>query len=157
MWYSCEAGSAISDLRLVTAMSCPMVQMTPVTQPADDAEGATPYCWSWRLDFVFGAAAGALYYALQPVTLRIAVGPSGSDDHKLIVAAAGAFVSESSRCPVGTFRTCGQELQKKTAPKVQQIADLAGHRVGVIGLTHINVGQLLASLRQLNHRPRYEY
>ena len=49
-------------------------------------------------------------------------------------------------------RTCGQELQKKTAPKVQQIADLAGHRVGVIGLTQINVGQLLASLRKLNHR-----
>src|SRR6476646_4164024 len=31
----------------------PMVQMNPVMQPADDAEGATPYCWSWRLDFLF--------------------------------------------------------------------------------------------------------
>ena len=36
----------------------------------------------------------------------------------------------------------GQELQKKTAPKVQQIADLAGHRVGVIGLTPADVALL---------------
>ena len=35
---------------------------------------------------VFGAAAGVLYYALRPVTLRIAVGPPGSDDHKVIQA-----------------------------------------------------------------------
>src|ERR1700755_1833875 len=37
---------------------------------------------------VFGAAAGALYYVLRPVTLRIAVGPPGSDDHKVIQAMA---------------------------------------------------------------------
>ena len=34
--------------------------------------------------FIFVAAAGALYFALRPETLRIAVGPSGSDDQKLI-------------------------------------------------------------------------
>src|ERR1700755_2315906 len=44
---------------------------------------------------VFGAAAGALYYALRPVTLRIAVGPPESDDHKVIQAMAEAFASES--------------------------------------------------------------
>jgi len=33
---------------------------------------------------VFCAAAGALYYTLRPVTLRIAVGPAGSNDHKVI-------------------------------------------------------------------------
>ena len=44
---------------------------------------------------VFGAAAGALYYALRPVTLRIAVGPPGSDDYKVIQALAEAFTSES--------------------------------------------------------------
>src|SRR3979490_2933454 len=43
----------------------------------------------------FGAAAGGLYYALRPVTLRIAVGPPGSDDHKVIQAMAEAFASES--------------------------------------------------------------
>jgi hypothetical protein len=31
----------------------PMVQMKPVTQPADGGEGAIPYCWSWRWDFLF--------------------------------------------------------------------------------------------------------
>src|SRR5690349_22813745 len=44
---------------------------------------------------VFGAAAGALYYALRPETHRIAVGPAGSDDHKVILATAEAFASES--------------------------------------------------------------
>ena len=44
---------------------------------------------------VFGAATGGLYYALRPATLRIAVGPPGSDDHKVIQAMAEAFVSES--------------------------------------------------------------
>jgi TRAP transporter TAXI family solute receptor len=45
---------------------------------------------------LFGAAAGALYYVLQPVTLRIAVGPPGSDDHKLIQAMAEAFARDRS-------------------------------------------------------------
>lgn len=40
---------------------------------------------------VFAVAAGALYYALQPVTLRIAVGPPDSDDQKLIQALAQSF------------------------------------------------------------------
>jgi hypothetical protein len=31
----------------------PMVQMKPVTLPADGGEGAIPYCWSWPLDFLF--------------------------------------------------------------------------------------------------------
>ena len=40
---------------------------------------------------LFCAAAGTLYYALRPVTLRIAVGPSGSDDQKLVQALAQSF------------------------------------------------------------------
>src|ERR1700682_4813450 len=43
---------------------------------------------------LFGATAGALYYALRPVTLRIAVGPPGSDDEKLIQAMARAFADD---------------------------------------------------------------
>src|SRR3979490_375810 len=42
----------------------------------------------------FGAAAGGLYYMLRPVTLRIAVGPPGSDDEKLIQAMAKAFADD---------------------------------------------------------------
>ena len=40
---------------------------------------------------VFAAAAGGLYYALRPITLRIAVGPPESDDQKLIQAMAETF------------------------------------------------------------------
>ena len=30
-----------------------MIQMKPVTRPADGGEEAIPYCWSWLLDFLF--------------------------------------------------------------------------------------------------------
>ncbi len=44
----------------------------------------------------FGVAAGALYFYLRPVTLSIAVGPDGSEDHKLIVALSHTFAREQS-------------------------------------------------------------
>ena len=43
--------------------------------------------------FIFAAAAGALYLALRPVTLRIAVGPAGSDDQRLVEALAEAVTT----------------------------------------------------------------
>src|SRR6266436_8685051 len=46
--------------------------------------------------FLFGVAAGTLYLALRPVTLRIAVGPPGSDDQKLIQALAQTFARDRS-------------------------------------------------------------
>src|SRR6266403_237246 len=46
--------------------------------------------------FLFGVAASALYLALRPVTLRIAVGPAGSDDQKLIQALAQTFARDRS-------------------------------------------------------------
>src|SRR5947209_17614922 len=45
---------------------------------------------------LFGAAAAGLYLALRPVTLRIAVGPPGSDDQKLIQALAQTFGRDKS-------------------------------------------------------------
>jgi len=140
---------------------------------------------------VFGAAAGALYYALQPVTLRIAVGPPGGDDHKVIQAAAGAFASESRTVRLSLITTdgavealallsagkahlavgrgdlempadaqtvaivrknfvvlwspsgpAGKSSKRKPAAKIKEIADLAGHRVGVIGRTPANAALL---------------
>lgn len=140
---------------------------------------------------VFGAAAGALYYALRPVTLRIAVGPPGSDDHKLIEAAADAFASESRTVRLSVITTdgavealallragkanlavargdldmpadaqtvaivrknfvvlwsragaAGKGSKRRPATKIKEIADLAGHRVGVIGRTPANVALL---------------
>jgi TRAP transporter TAXI family solute receptor len=136
---------------------------------------------------VFGAAAGALYYALRPVTLRIAVGPPGSNDHKVVEAMAEAFANESRTVRLSPITTpgavealallgggkadlavgrgdlempadaqtvvilrknfvvlwspsglAGRNSKKKSAPKIKEIADLAGHTVGVIGRTPAN-------------------
>src|SRR5258705_12359885 len=46
--------------------------------------------------FLFGVAAGTLYLVFRPVTLRIAVGPPGSDDQKLVQALAQTFARDTS-------------------------------------------------------------
>lgn len=56
---------------------------------------------------VFCAAAGGLFYVLRPATLQIAVGPAGSDDHKVIQAAAAAFASESRTMRLSVITTGG--------------------------------------------------
>jgi TRAP transporter TAXI family solute receptor len=56
---------------------------------------------------VFAAAAGTLYYALKPVTLRIAVGPAGSDDEKLIQALAEAFARDRDAVRLAPVSTDG--------------------------------------------------
>ncbi len=43
---------------------------------------------------VVGVVAGAYYFAMRPVTLRVAVGPSSSDDAKVIQALTQAFARE---------------------------------------------------------------
>src|SRR5713101_7340947 len=140
---------------------------------------------------LFAAAAGALYYALRPVTLRIAVGPRGSDDQKLIQAMAEAFARDSRTVRLSPITTDGaveslallgaskadlavargdldmpadaetvaivrknfvvlwspsglpgRGSKKQPAPKIKELADLAGHRVGVIGRTPANAALL---------------
>src|SRR6266404_8471039 len=46
---------------------------------------------------VIGALAGAYYFAMRPVTLRIAVGPANSDDLKLVQKLTQAFAHHSVR------------------------------------------------------------
>ncbi len=141
--------------------------------------------------FVFCAAAGALYYALRPVTLRIAVGPAGSDDHKVVQAMAAAFAGESRTVRLSPITTdgagealallgfgkadlavargdlempadaqtvavmrqnfvvlwspaglAGKSSKRKPAAKIKEIADLAGHKVGIIGRTPANAALL---------------
>src|SRR5712675_209630 len=46
--------------------------------------------------FLFGVAAGTLYLLLRPTTLRIAVGPPGSDDQKLVQTLAQIFARDGS-------------------------------------------------------------
>ena len=146
--------------------------------------------------FLFGVAAGTLYYALRPVTLRIAVGPPGSDDQKLIQALAQTFAHDGSTVRLLPTTTDGAveslavlgaakadlavargDLEmpadaqsvaivrknvvvlwapsglagkgsKKPAAKIKEIADLAGHRVGVIGRTPANVTLLRVILTE---------
>ena len=145
----------------------------------------------------FAVAAGALYYALRPVTLRIAVGPPGSDDHKLIQAMADAFARDRSHIRLSPITTegatdslallgaakadlavargdldmpgdaetvaivrknfvvlwspsglPGKGSRKQPAPKIKELGDLAGHRVGVIGRTPANVALLRVILTE---------
>ncbi len=140
---------------------------------------------------IFGSAAGTLYYALRPITLRIAVGPPGSNDHKVIEAMTEAFANESRTVRLSPIATAGavealallgagkadlavgrgdlempadaqtvvvlrknfvvlwspsglagKGSKRKPAPKIKEIADLAGHRVGVIGGTPANAALL---------------
>ena len=151
---------------------------------------------------VFGAAAGALYYVLRPVTLRIAVGPPGSDDHKVIQAMAEAFASESRTVRLSPITTdgavealgllgagkvdlavgrvdlempadaqtvaivrknfvvlwspsglAGKNSKRKPGPKIKEIEDLAGHRVGVIGRTPANAALLRVILSAVGVEP----
>jgi TRAP transporter TAXI family solute receptor len=56
---------------------------------------------------IFVAFAGALYLALRPVTLRIAVGPPGGDDQRLIQALAQTFAREGSAVRLSPISTDG--------------------------------------------------
>jgi TRAP transporter TAXI family solute receptor len=71
----------------------------------------------------FGVAAGTLYYVLRPTTLRIAVGPAGSEDQKLIQLMAQTFAREGSsvRLSLVTTEGAAESIALFTAGK----ADLA--------------------------------
>ena len=57
----------------------------------------------------FGVAAGTLYYVLRPTTLRIAVGPAGSEDHKLVQLMAQTFAREGSPVRLSPITTEGAQ------------------------------------------------
>ena len=68
----------------------------------------------------FGAAAGAMVYVLRPTTLKVAVGPAGSDDVKLIQAFAQTFARENSSIRLTPVVTAGA---------TESIAELVAHKV----------------------------
>ena len=55
----------------------------------------------------FGVAAGTLYYVLRPVTLRVAVGPPGSEDQKLIQLLAQTFARDGNAIRLSPITTEG--------------------------------------------------
>lgn len=71
----------------------------------------------------FAAAAGTLYYVLRPTTLRIAVGPAGSEDQKLVQLMAQTFARDGSSVRLSPVTTEGtqESINLFTAGK----ADLA--------------------------------
>jgi TRAP transporter TAXI family solute receptor len=143
------------------------------------------------LGFVaFSAAAAALFFVLQPETLRIAVGPTGSDDHQVVQAMADAFGEESRTVRLSPITTGGAaeslallaagetdlavgrgdlgmpadaqtlavlrknyvvlwsptgrrgKVSKKAFSKIGEIADLAEHKIGIVGRTGANLAVL---------------
>jgi TRAP transporter TAXI family solute receptor len=145
---------------------------------------------------LFAAAVGAIFILLRPVTLRIAVGPSGSSDMQLIQALAQNFAREGASVRLSLVPTAGpvdsiaalatghadlavartdedmpvgtesiailrknvvllwtaprpKDAPRKGAkPKIKAIDDLAGHRIGVIGRTKVNVTLLRIILKE---------
>ena len=92
---------------------------------------------------VFLAAGGALYYVLQPTTLRVAVGPTGSEDHAVIEAMAEAFADESRTVMLSPVTTAG--AAKSLALLGNGKAELA---VGRADLSMPSDAQTLAVLRK---------
>jgi TRAP-type uncharacterized transport system substrate-binding protein len=142
-----------------------------------------------------GGLVGAYYFAMRPVTLRIAVGPASSDDLKVVQALTQAFNQAHSHVRLRPVQTDGAAASataledgkadlaiirgdldvpknaqavatlrknvavlwvpppakatgKKTGAKITKIAQLAGHRVGVVGRTQANVNLLKVILQQ---------
>jgi TRAP transporter TAXI family solute receptor len=56
---------------------------------------------------VIGAVAGAYYFAMRPVTLRIAVGPASSDDVKVVQALTQAFAQTHGYVRLRPMQTDG--------------------------------------------------
>jgi TRAP-type uncharacterized transport system substrate-binding protein len=65
---------------------------------------------------LFAAVVGAAFIILRPTTLRVAVGPSGSDDQQLIQAMAQTFARDGSTVRLAVVTTAGP---------VDSIAELA--------------------------------
>ena len=56
---------------------------------------------------LFAAMVGTAFLLLRPTTLRIAVGPAGSDDHKIIQAMAQNFADEGGSVRLSVVTTAG--------------------------------------------------
>ena len=144
---------------------------------------------------VVGTLAGGYYFAMRPVTLRIAVGPTNSDDVKLVQALTQAFSHAHGQVHLRPMQTDGAAASaealaegkadlaiirgdldvpknaqavatlrknvavlwvppaakgkgRKAGSKITKIAQLSGHRIGVVGRTPANVNLLTMILQQ---------
>jgi TRAP transporter TAXI family solute receptor len=150
---------------------------------------------------IIGTLVAGYYFAMRPVTLRIAVGPANSDDIRVVqaltqalnnqphgqvrlrpvqtdgAAASAALLGEGkadlaiirgdldvpkNAQAVATLRKnvavlwvppATKAKGKKAGPKISKIAQLAGHRIGVVGRTQANVNLLKVILQQYGVDP----
>jgi TRAP transporter TAXI family solute receptor len=72
---------------------------------------------------VIGALAGGYYFAMRPVTLRIAVGPANSDDLRVVQALTQAFTQKRSYVRLRPIQTDGTVASAKAL--ADGTADLA--------------------------------
>jgi TRAP transporter TAXI family solute receptor len=68
---------------------------------------SSPYLVLAACLLIFAAAVGAAFLLLRPTSLRIAVGPPGSDDIKLIQALAQSFANDGSSVRLSVITTAG--------------------------------------------------
>ncbi|WGS02926.1 TAXI family TRAP transporter solute-binding subunit [Bradyrhizobium sp. ISRA443] len=149
---------------------------------------------------IIGTMAAGYYFAMRPVTLRIAVGPPNSDDVKLVQTLAQAFNNQAnSQVKLRPMQTDGAPAsaqvlaegkadlaiirgdlevpknaqavatlrknvvvmwvppaakgKRRKGPKITKIAQLAGHKIGVVGRTQANVNLLKMILVQYGIDP----
>ena len=177
-----------------------------MTSGIEPTEPAKPRSAKRRMMFVMlagvlaivGTLAAGYYFAMRPVSLRIAVGPPNSDDLRVVQALTQAFAQSHSHIRLRPIQTdsaaASAELLadnkadlaiirgdlnvpkiaqavatlrknvavlwvppaakgKKAGPKITKIAQLSGHRVGVIGRTQANVDLLKVILEQYGVDP----
>jgi TRAP transporter TAXI family solute receptor len=146
---------------------------------------------------IAGALVGGYYFAMRPVTLKVAVGPANSDDVKVMQALTQGFAQHKSYVRLRPIQTDGATASadllaegkadlaivrgdvdvpknaqavatlrknvvvlwsvpgkgKKKGAKITKIAQLAGHKVGVVGRTQANVNLLKVILQQYGIDP----
>jgi len=169
----------------------------PSTLPRSTASKATFITLGGALAII-GALVGGYYFAMRPVTLRIAVGPANSDDLRVVQTLTQSFAQTHAYVrlrPVPTEGATASAAElaagkvdlaivrgdldvpknaqavatlrknlvvlwvppkgkgKKAGPKITKIAQLSGHRIGVVGRTPANVNLLKVILQQYGVDP----
>jgi TRAP transporter TAXI family solute receptor len=77
------------------------------TQPSPRSAKKTMFITLAAILAVVGTVAGAYYFAMRPVTLRIAVGPANSDDIKVVQALTQAFSHTHGQLRLRPMQTDG--------------------------------------------------
>jgi TRAP transporter TAXI family solute receptor len=172
----------------------------PTQPPPRSAKQKTMFITLAGILAVVGTLAGGYYFAMRPVTLRIAVGPANSDDIKVVQALTQAFSHAHGQVRLHPMPTDGAAASaqalaegkadlaiirgdldvpknaqavatlrknvavlwvppaargkgKKASSKITKIAQLSGHRIGVVGRTPANVNLLKVILQQYGVDP----